>query len=47
MLEGFYVAEKQHDVCYTNFIGDGADHIERKWRRNVTKQEHANHVRSS
>ena len=39
ILEGFCVAEKQHayGVCYTNFIGDGAEH-RKKWRCDVTSK---------
>ena len=45
------MAEKQHDLMYTNFIGDGDSSVHTTlisgvpgWGHAITKQECANHV---
>lgn len=51
ILEGFRVAEKQHGLRYTNFIGDGDSSVHTTlisgvpgWGHAITKQECANHA---
>ena len=51
ILEGFRIAEKQHGLRYTNFIGDGDSSVQstlrdsvHEWGRDITKQECANHA---
>ena len=51
ILEGFRMAEKQHGLRYTNFIGDGDSSVHTTlisgvpgWGHAITKQECANHA---
>ena len=51
ILEGFRMAEKQHGLHYTNFIGDGDSSVQstfrdnvHEWGRDLTKQECVNHA---
>ena len=51
ILEGFCMAEKQHGLRYTNFIGDGDSSVHTTlvsgvpgWGHAITKQECANHA---